>query len=147
MKSVQQHRLATQTGITRQIKREGDPELSYVSRFTFCALQIINVVRNTGNSAGASGCPGVICVAFVKHVQNSSPHVCIILGVVFIHPNGVKKDELYCVYSCQVKGIRFNKSLSAVFGRQLKSLHLPCLPQYVLRVNERPSYTDRHSAT
>ena len=66
-KSAQQHRLATQTGITGQINREGNS--AYVSLLT--CVQNINVIRNTGNSAGAldRSAASVICVAFVKHVQ------------------------------------------------------------------------------
>lgn len=70
-----------------------------------------------------------------------------ILGLVFIHPHGVNRTHYTVSTGDESKGIRFNKSLSAVFGRQLKSLHLPGLPQYVLYVNEHSSYTDRRSAT
>lgn len=55
---------------------------------------------------------------------------------VIIHPHGVKRMHHTVSTGDKSKGNRVNKSLSAVFGRLLKSLHLPCLPlsQYVVDV-------------
>lgn len=80
----------------------------YPVNFVHCSTLMLEEI--TVNSAGASGrsAASVICVAFVKHVQNSSLYVCIFLGLVFIHPYGVKRmhHTVSTGEKTDIKGIR-----------------------------------------